>query len=497
MRGDTLRLAEFERDAAAFCSALNLEHYLHGAGLKVELQISPIFDAHRALFDLETFHELRDLPLDEPLGDKYRRFLLDFVAGTYLENGVKQHSEAIAQAEATATISWGGRELTYRAASVEMANEPDADLRHELYERWRAVVEGLNSQRAERHRAMHALVPELDHGDYVELWDRLRGLGLPELAEQMNALLASTADLYRDTLRDVLAEHALKPDEAWKADLAYAFRGVDFDTHFPKESLLPTLITTLRDFGFDLEEQRNIMLDVERRPTKSPRAFCSPVKIPTDVRLVLQPMGGHQDYDTLLHEAGHAEHFGNVDPALPFAYKWLGDSSVTEGYAFLLNYLSTDRLWLSRYLDFAESDDYRRFVLFQKLYMLRRYATKLLYEPELHRAAEPEALAERYADLFSEHLAVRYFPEEYLADLDDAFYSAQYLRAWTFEAQLREYLKREYDEEWFRAPKAGKFLRDLWREGQKHTADELVRFMGYDQLDPELMLAEIREALGR
>jgi len=129
--------------------------------------------------------------------------------------------------------------------------------------------------------------------------------------------------------------------------------------------------------------------------------------------------------------------------------------------------------------------------------MLRRYATKLQYELELQRSPEPEPLAARYADLFTDQLLVRYFPEEYLADVDDALYAAQYLRAWTFEAQLREYLKKEYDEEWFRAPRAGKFLRDLWREGQKYTADELVRFMGYDELDPEPMLAEIREALAR
>ena len=110
---------------------------------------------------------------------------------------------------------------------------------------------------------------------------------------------------------------------------------------------------------------------------------------------------------------------------------------------------------------------------------------------------DPESMAERYADLFTEHLRVRYFPEEYLADVDDAFYSAQYLRAWTFEVQLREYLKREFDEEWFHAPRAGRFLRDLWRDGQKYTADELVKFMGYDELDPSLMLAEIEEALAR
>jgi hypothetical protein len=492
-----MRLADFERDGAAFCSALNRERYLQGAGLKPDLELTPIYDSFRRLFDLETFHDTRALPLDEPLGDKYRRFLLGFIASNFLHDGVKTYSEAIAQAEASTTIPWGERDLSYREAPVAWANQADPDRRHELNELWRAAVEGINPQRAERHRAMLELVPDLEHGDYVELWDLLRGLNIARLTERMSDLLASTADLYRDSLRDALAEHGLAPGDAWKADLSYVFRGPEFDTRFPREALIPTLVASLRDLGFDLEEQRNIALDLEPRPTKSPRAFCAPIAIPSDVRLVLQPMGGHQDYDTLLHEAGHAEHFGNVDPALPFGYRWLGDNSVTEGYAFLLNYLSTDPLWLRHRLDFGDSDDYRRFALFQKLYMLRRYATKLQYELELQRSPEPEPLAARYADLFTDQLLVRYFPEEYLADVDDAFYAAQYLRAWTFEAQLREYLKKEYDEEWFRAPRAGKFLRDLWREGQKYTADELVSFMGYDELDPEPMLAEIREALAR
>ena len=493
-----MRLADLERHGSAFCSALRREHYLQRAGLKPNLELRPIFDTYRWLFDLETFHQVRTMLPDDVRGEQYRRFLLAFIASSFLQNGVKDQTETIAQAEATTTISRGEQELTYRAVPIACANEEDPDRRHELDEAWRAACAAMNPQRAERHRAMLELAPELELGDYVELWDNLRGLNLARLTTQMTELLASTADFYRDTLRDALAEHSLTAETAWKVDLGYVFRGPEFDTHFPRERLLPTLVATLRGLGFDLEDQRNIKLDLEPRPAKSPRAFCAAISIPDDVRLVLQPMGGHRDYQTLLHEAGHAEHFGNVDPALPFGFKWLGDSSVTEGYAFLLNYLTTDPLWLRQQLDVGDPGEYLRFALFQKLYMLRRYATKLLYEPELHRAPEPDPLAERYAELFTEHLLVRYFPEEYLSDVDDAFYAAQYLRAWTFEAQLREYLKKEYDEEWFRSPRAGRFLRDeLWRQGQKYTADELVRFMGYDELDPSLMLAEIREALAR
>lgn len=491
-----MRLPEIERSGTAFCAAVARERYLQGAGLKPDLALGPIFDRHRALFDLETFHEVRGMLPDDVRGEQYRRFLLAFGAAGYLEDAARAHTETIAAAEAATTITWRDRELSYRSAPVAWANETDPDYRHELNERWREACATLNPRRAERHRAMLERAPELEHGDYVGLWDALGGLNLETLSGRMQTLLAATADVYRDTLRDALAPYELSPADAWKADLAHVLRGVEYDTLFPARELLPMLVGTLRGLGFDLEDQRTIHLDLESRPTKSPRAFCAPLDVPDDVRLVLRPVGGHLDYETLLHEAGHAEHFANVDPALPFGFKWLGDKALTEGYAFLLHYLTTDRLWLRRQLD-IEGEEYRTFALFAKLHLVRRYAAKLLYELELQRAEEPEPLAERYADLLGEHLMVHYFPEEYLADVDDHFYAAQYLRAWTFEAQLRAYLRKEYDEEWFRSPKAGRFIRDLWREGQKYTVDDLVRFMGYEGLDPDVMIGEMQEALAR
>ena len=196
-----------------------------------------------------------------------------------------------------------------------------------------------------------------------------------------------------------------------------------------------------------------------------PARFCAPVSIPTDVRLVILPRGGFSDYETLLHEGRARSTLFQYGSHLPFAFKWLGDDSVTESFAFQLQYLTTDRAWLRHRLAFNESTDYLTLSLFQKLYMLRRYAVKILYEQELHRASDVEAMAEYYSDFFSHHLLVQYAPEEFLSDVDSAFYSAQYMRAWTLEALFRDFLRREYDEEWFRHPRAGAFLRDRWREG--------------------------------
>jgi hypothetical protein len=303
-----MRLADLERDASALCSSVMRERYLQGAGLKPELELGPIYDRHPALFDLETYLEVRGMLPEDVRGEKYQRLLLDFLAGKFLQRAAREQTEAIALAEATATITWRDRELTYRTAPLVWTNEPDPDLRHEVYDQWREACAALNPRRAERHRRMHELVPELQHADYVTLWDELGGLRLEWLAGQMRELLASTADLYRDTLRDVLADHGLTLQDAWRADLAFALRGKHLDDLFPSKGLLPMLVGTLRGLGFDLEDQRRdatprgrprralrqhrpgpaVRLQVGRRQLGH-RGLRLPAPLPDDRRIVAAP----------------------------------------------------------------------------------------------------------------------------------------------------------------------------------------------------------------
>lgn len=487
-------LATFERDAQRFSAATMREHYLHGSGLKSTLELAPIYNDYGHLFQVDTYQELKETD-EQPIEDKRRRFMLDFVAGGIMEDAVKSYSEAIAAAESTTTLEWDGESIAYRTTPVRWANEPDVERRRELWKRWLGETHRMNRLRIDREEKSRDLARDLGFADYVALWDNLRGLDLQGLSARLEKFLADTANMYESGLRLVLGDAGVDPGDAAKVDLAWAFRATRYDQFFPREGLIPMLHDTLLDLGLRLEDQPAIHLDTESRPQKSPRAFCAPIDIPTDVRLVIMPRGGFNDYDTLLHEGGHAEHFASMDPALPFAYKWLGDNSVTECYAFQLQYLTTDRAWLRHRLQFNESSDYLTLSLFQKLYMLRRYAVKVLYEQELHRAQDVEAMAEYYADLFTHHLKVNYAPEEFLSDVDDAFYSAQYVRAWTLEAQFRHFLRQEYDEEWFRHPRAGKFMVDRWREGQQYTADELAKFLGFDDLDMTPLIAEIEAVL--
>ena len=121
-----------------------------------------------------------------------------------------------------------------------------------------------------------------------------------------------------------------------------AWRGVELGLGVPGRPDAAGARGTLADLGIDLRAQENVELDLEERPTKDPRAFCSPIEVPGRVVLVIKPQGGPDDWRALFHEAGHTEHFAHTDASLSPEERRLGDNAVTEGWAMLLEYLTTD-----------------------------------------------------------------------------------------------------------------------------------------------------------
>jgi len=264
---------------------------------------------------------------------------------------------------------------------------------------------------------------------------------------------------------------------------------------FAADRMVPALETTLADLGVDLKSQQNVHLDLDERPNKSPRAFCAPIEIPDRVMLVIQPMGGADDYRALFHEAGHTEHYAHTSRDLAMEEKRLGDNAVTEGWAMLLQHLTDDVDWLTRRLDFARPNEYAVEGATGLLYMVRRYAAKILYEVEFHAAEDPTTMRSRYTELLGDALKIEPAPQNYLSDLDAAFYVSSYLRAWGFEAQLRAFLREKFGSRWFSTREAGSLIRELWSEGQRLGAEELLREVTGATLEMESVADRVREVL--
>ena len=265
---------------------------------------------------------------------------------------------------------------------------------------------------------MHALGAP----DYVELHRRF-GFRLDEIGEQCRAFLDATERMCEDAGDRLFRERVgVGLAEAQRFDVARVFRAPEWDPSFPGDRMLPALEATLADLGVDLHAQENVELDVEQREKKTPRAFCSPIEVPQRVVLVIQPIGGVDDWRALFHEAGHTEHFAHTRADLPVEERRLGDFAVTEGWAMLMEHLVQDAAWLNRRLDVPRPSEFVAESATGLLYLVRRYCAKLLYELELHAAEDPRPLQKRYVEILGDALKIEPSPTDYLGDVDAGFY---------------------------------------------------------------------------
>lgn len=473
------------------------EYYLHGAGLKQELAVEPILEAYADAFTPDTVMAVRRAWQTAAGEDRTRlRFLYQSVAGNLLSRRVASLRDRIGTEESTRTVTLDGESIPLPAASVRVSNEPDPTRRRSLEDARLRVVAELNPLYRQAHELTGEVIAEhLDPAGYTGFYQATKAIDLQAIADMMAGFLADTRDLYYRQMDAWCREGLGIPlHEARRCDGSWLLRFREYDAAFPEERMLRALDLTLRGLGIDLHQQDNAHLDLEPRPLKRPRAFCSPVRIPQEVYLVVRPRGGYDDYRALFHEAGHLEHFACTHPDLAFEYRWMGDNSVTEGYAFTVEHLMLDPGWIARYtvLPPNEIGRYLARAHLQLLFMLRRYAAKILYELELHRTPQvPSGIAARYVDRFTDAVGFRYEPEEFLVDVDEGFYAALYLRAWFFDGRLTAWLRRRFGAEWWAEVGAGATLRSLWADGQRLPAEELLATLDGSTLTPEPLLERI------
>jgi hypothetical protein len=487
---DQRRLDALRDDADRFIAELDEEAYRHFAGLKATYDLVPIYERHPELTQLETALDVGA----SVNGGRNVRELWRFVCEGYLGSFVSEAEEKIAEAE-TERVTVGDEDIAYRDLRPRVANAEERNDRERLERARNEATAAHNELYVQKHQVVHRETARLGAATYTDLY-RTFGFPLDSLAEQCRGFLDSTESLWEDVGDRFFRRRigvGLREIERW--DVTRVWRGAVWDPVFPKDRMVPALEATLADLGVDLRAQRNVELDLEDRPNKSPRAFCVPIEVPDRVVLVIKPQGGPDDWSSLFHEAGHTEHFAHTSASLSVEERRLGDNAVTEGWAMLLEHVTMDPVWLERRLDFPRPHEFAAEGATQLLWTVRRYCAKLLYEIEFHATDDVSSMQSRYVELLGDALKVQPSPTDYLADVDDGFYSSEYLRAWAFEAQLRSYLREQFGNAWFTRRDAGSLLRELWSEGQKPTADEILADVTGESLELEAVADRIREAL--
>jgi len=501
-----LTLSSLRDDGERFNEAIAREQHLALAGHKPNAELRPIYERFAHVLGPAALELTRDAFRSASDGsDEWRsaRALLDWQVESHASRTLAELDERIIAWEANAVVQLAdGRQVSYQRVPVDLATLPNRNERLALDEARATLVDReLAPMRAERLQRERDVIESLDIAPgYIATFEALSGIDLRALAAECEQFLRDTDAMWVDVHGEAVRKQlGILPGEATRADALALLRATRFDPYFPATDMEPAIRRQVGEMGIDPLANGRALFDLAPRPGKRSRAFCAPVRIPHEVYLVLLPHGGATDYRTLLHELGHTLHFAYTRDDLPFEFRWLGDNSITEGYAMLFDHLMHDAGWLQRYsaLGMSRVAEYRRAAALEELQFLRRYAAKLLYEVRLYGGGVAwGALPDAYVDLLSTATLFRYRAADAFVDVDPRFYAARYLRAWQLQSALREVLVSRFDEDWYRNPRAGPWIvRELFGEGQRELASEQAERVGAGPLSFAPLVKNIEQGL--
>ena len=303
------------READRFIAAIDEEFYLHFAGHKETLDVAPIYERYADLTTLEQAERLAATVRREPCADRGSGAS---PAKSYLGALTREQAERVANLEASLTAEIDGETIGFRALRPTALNEPDRERR--------ARLEGARVELTEEHLLTLYLeaaeerlkaTTRLGAQTYREALRALPVSARPDGAAVPRPPRCDRGRVRRHARRDLPSAGRSRPRGGKAPMWLQVFGPLAGTTASPRSPCSPALEATLSDLGIDLRSQENIELDVEQRPQKSPRAFCAPIEVPGRIVLVIQPVGGADDWRALFREAGHTEHFAHIEGLAP------------------------------------------------------------------------------------------------------------------------------------------------------------------------------------
>ncbi|HEV7994012.1 MAG TPA: hypothetical protein VGP25_19445 [Gemmatimonadaceae bacterium] len=478
-----LSIERLRREGETFMEELSREYYEAHAGLKASAELQPVYEKHAEILGRDSFELTREAFFASAEGSEERRsarLLLDWQAEAQSARQLAPLDEREIAWEADAVVRLAdGRVISYQRTAIELANSTDRAERAMIETARRSVVEKeLAPMKRERFQREREITESLELADgYIPTWELLNGVSLAGLRDECAQFLRDTQAMWDEVFPEFVKRTlGMSPREVTRADALALFRAREFDQYFPASEMEGSIRKQVREMGVDPDAGGRVRFDTGEREGKRSRAFCAPVRIPDEVYLVLRPHGGQTDWNTFLHELGHALHFAYMRPDHPMEFRWMGDNSVTEAYAMLFDHLMQDGGWLQRYtgLDKKTTPVFLRSGGFEELHFLRRYCAKLIYETHLWGGdVSWDALPDLYVEQLTAATTFQYARADAFVDVDPRFYAARYLRAWQLQARITETLVERYDADWWRNPRAGPWIvQSLFSEAQRELAQE-------------------------
>ena len=316
---------------------------------------------------------------------------------------------------------------------------------------------------------LNVLEHDLGYPEYIAFCEEKRDVSLTRSGSHAQDFLSETRDTYRglvdpwlNTVTGLSLKHASRFDAIYLLGLRY------LDHLFPQDLTIGKIVSFFRKWGMDLVGNPALHIHAEGKPGRQP--YCIPVDIPGEVHVIVGPLKGWLDMESLFHELGHALSFIHTDPALPPEEKdFFQSGALSEAFAFLFQRMCMSGEFLQEILGLSSENAQivSRAHSLKWLTMTRRYAAKLVIEVEnfqLRKLKKGQAL---YSEVMGRETGFYYDPETYLFDLMPDFYSMDYFQAYIGAACLWDHLNKAVGERWVMNPETGSILRGWWHNGNR------------------------------
>jgi hypothetical protein len=386
-------------------------------------------------------------------------------------------------AEAEARARNGLRAST---VSVELEVLPFADAESELLTcthrvRRQTLFRGVQSAHAsveadlsERIERRLEVWTRLDRHEESK-WSWLFGIDVPELASAAEALLRETKDAAFDLLDYHLRRERSDAEvgSGSRAELELAMEMLSLREHFSPGQLWLVVGQLAESLGIDALVNRAISTDLEPRKNRRSGLLVAPFRVPGEIAVVLSPERTPTDLDRLLLGMGQAWHWAHIDAELPIEQRVLLDPAFVRMSGATIASVLEEASWHRRVLRSSSkvsAESAQAFAL-RHLLELRLAAARFLSARELFRHGPTNAVREGFRERMSAAAGMDY---GFVGWLDvDVIELAAELRGRAWAAHLGEQLVENFDEDYWRNPRTGEFLRELWREGGALSTDAL------------------------
>jgi hypothetical protein len=399
------------------------------------------------------------------------------------------------EAKATKVVSrefkFGGAPVNWGSWRQFAATTDDSAARKAVFDDFiqkSSVLAPLVQKRFEAYRALLSQFGTDPLSAYLE-HEGVSYDGLMSMVQRLGELAKAP---FRDSLARYSHEIIGRPADYY--DDYYFFRNRVFRryaTRLPtKEKPIAKIVKTMKHMGLDASK---IVVDDADRPGKNASAFCSGIKIPTDVRISYRKANPFEDFSSVFHEFGHGIHFSSIDPRASFFDRYGVANGVAEIFSIFFEGLMHERPFLTSELGLPEDvahdilERYRFNSLFFATFYAANSTMKLRY---WHESPPFEALDGLYADLTERFMGIRY-PGAYWklhhVMPDYILYSPSYLIAAVRALELRNALAARFGEAYWRERESGRAVLELMRPGQSLD-------LGFSRLDEAAYVKSLASA---